>query len=98
MGAPSPEGFRKVGEVARKLVSAARPVSVDLRSDFPVGDCVATVLEAEGAAQLIWHRGEVGQLAGRALWNGFLTPGMGDELRRLAAQVDAALAALEKGR
>lgn len=82
------QGFRPVGRIAAQLVAAMS------RQDLPVGDCVASVLVAEGAAQLIWHRGEAGPLAGRALWNDFLSPGMGDQLRALAAAADAALARL----
>ncbi|RID91531.1 hypothetical protein D2N39_12570 [Gemmobacter lutimaris] len=82
-------GFRSIGSIAAQLVAVTR------RDDIPVGDCTATVLVAEGAAQLIWHRGVAGPLAGNALFNDFLAPGMGAQLRQLADAVDAAQALIE---
>lgn len=85
-------GFRSVGSIAAELVAFAR------RVDVQVGDCTATVLEAEGCAQVIWHRGEPGPLAGpAALWNDFLQPGVGAQLRVLADAVDAATARMDQG-
>lgn len=91
--------MQAVGKVAERMVRkiAAGMVRQDRRSDVLVGDVVATVLVAEGCAQLIWHRGEAGPLAGRALLNDFIGPGMGDQLRALADQVDAALVLLDGG-
>lgn len=83
MTAPS---FRSIGQIAAQLVA------VTSRDDLPVGDCTATVLVAEGAAQVIWHRGGPGLIAGQAFFNDFVSPGMGDQLRALAAAVDAASA------
>lgn len=83
-------GFRPIGSIAAQLVT------VTCRRDLPIGDCTATVLLAEGAAQLIWHRGEPGPLVGTGiLWNDFLAPGMGAQLRHLADAVDAAQALIE---
>lgn len=82
-------GFRSIGSIAAQLVAVTR------RDDISVGDCTATVLVAEGAAQLIWHRGAPGPLAGNALFNDFLAPGMGAQLRQLADAVDAAQALIE---
>ena len=91
--------MQAVGKVAERMVGklAVGMVRQDCRSDVLVGDVVATVLVAEGCAQVIWHRGEPGPLAGRALLNDFIGPGMGDQLRALADRVDAALALLDGG-
>ncbi|WP_444452551.1 hypothetical protein ACTTAI_16245 [Rhodobacter capsulatus] len=43
--------MKPIGKVAAKMV--ADRVSVARRVDLPVGDCVASVLEAEGAVQVI---------------------------------------------
>lgn len=80
------KGMRPIGQIAAEMVQALS------RTDVVVGDCTATVLVAEGTAQLIWHRGEPGMLAGQALFNDFLSPGFGDQLRALAAAADAAVA------
>ncbi|HEY0213730.1 MAG TPA: hypothetical protein VGC40_09110 [Paenirhodobacter sp.] len=62
------------------------------RVDLAVGSCAATVLEFEGAVQLIWHRGPPEAPLSGALFNDFTSPGMGDQLRALADAVDAATA------
>lgn len=71
---------------------AADPVVARVSVDIAVGDCVARVLLAEGVAQLIWHRAGAGPINGAALFNDFLTPAMGDQLRRLADAVDGVVA------
>lgn len=75
----------------------AAPVQVTRRVTLPVGDIAVTVLLAEGAGQIVLHRPGADRLAGAALVNAFLQPGMGDELRALATEVDAALAVLGEG-
>lgn len=91
--------MEQVGKVADRMVRkmAADMVRQDRRADVLVGDAVATVLVAEGCGQVIWHRGEAGPIAGRALMNDFIGPGMGDQLRALADHVDAAQALLDGG-
>ena len=91
--------MRAVGKVAGGLVRkvAAQMVRQESRADVLVGDAVATVLVAEGCGQVIWHRGEARPLAGQALMNDFIGPGMGDQLRALADHVDAAQALLDGG-
>lgn len=83
--------MRAVGKIAAQMVQQLS------RADVQVGDAVATVLVAEGCAQLIWHRGEARPLAGQALMNDFVTPDMAAQLRVLADQVDAAQALLGQG-
>lgn len=83
MSAP---GLRSIGQIAAQMVA------VTDRRDLPVGDCTVTVLIAEGSAQMIWHRGGPGLIAGQAFFNDFLSPGMGDQLRAVADAVDAAVA------
>ncbi len=83
------QGFRPIGKIAAQLVAQ------QCRSDLPVGDAWATVLVAEATAQVIWHRGAPGVLAGQSIWNDFIGPGMGDQLRALAAAVDRAGALIE---
>lgn len=78
------KGMQPIGKIAAEMVKSL------YRKDVSIGDCTATVLVAEGCAQLIWHRGEPGPLAGQALFNDFLSPGAGDQIRALAAAVDAA--------
>lgn len=84
--------MRAVGKIAAQMVQQLS------RADVQVGDAVATVLVAEGCAQLIWHRGEARPLAGQALMNDFVTPDMAAQLRVLADQVDAAQALLGQGK
>ena len=83
------QGFRPIGKIAAQLVAQRS------RADVQVGDAWATVLVAEAAAQVIWHRGAPGVLAGQSIWNDFIGPGMGDQLRALAAAVDRAEALIE---
>lgn len=83
--------MRPIGKIAADMVR------VTSRADVVIGDAVATVLVADGLGQLIWHRGEARPLAGQALMNDFLGPGMGDQLRALADHVDAAQALLDGG-
>lgn len=78
--------FRPIGKIAAQLVQQ------QMRVDLAVGDATATVLVAEGCGQLIWHRGAEGPIAPQAIFNDFLAPGMGDQLRALAGVVDAAAA------
>ncbi|SOC13844.1 hypothetical protein SAMN05877809_10724 [Rhodobacter sp. JA431] len=67
----------------------ATPLAVTRRTDLPVGDCVASVLEAEGAVQVIWGRfGPADELG--TLMNDFATDRMAGELRALADVVEAA--------
>jgi hypothetical protein len=83
---------KPIGKVAAKMVAAktrADRVAVTRRVDLPVGDCVASVLEAEGAVQLIWGRFDAAE-PGRALMNDFVTAEMAGQLRRLADAVEAA--------
>lgn len=77
----------------------AEMVRVAQRVALPVGDLWATVLVAEGCAQVIWHRfaPDGAPIGGRALMNEFLTDGHGDQLRTLAAAVDQAVALLKRG-
>lgn len=91
--------MQSLGKVAERMVRriGADMVRQDLRVDVLVGDAVATVLVAEGCGQLIWHRGEDRPLAGQALMNDFIGPGMGNQLRELADHLDAAVALLDGG-
>ncbi|MFC3059496.1 hypothetical protein [Paenirhodobacter populi] len=60
------------------------------RTDLVVGDCTATIFENDGSADLLWHRGPPGEPWSGPLFNDFIKPGMGDQLRALADAVDAA--------
>lgn len=80
--------MKPIGKVAAAKMRADR-VSVTRCVDLPVGDCVASVLEAEGAVQVIWGRFDAAE-PGRALMNDFVTAEMAGQLRRLADAVEAA--------
>lgn len=77
-------GFQSIGRIAAQMVT------VRSRVDLTVGDATVTVLVAEGTGQMIWHRGQPGALAGQAIFNDFIGPDLGDQLRALAAVVDQA--------
>lgn len=70
----------------------AQPATLSMRSDVAVGSATASVIIAEGAAQIVWHAGGLAPLAGRSWFNEFITPTTGAELRALADTVDQACA------
>lgn len=70
----------------------AAPARVSHRIDVPVGGCFASVIVAEGCPQIVWSRHAPAQLAGSCLFNDFITPNTGDQLRALARAIDDALA------
>lgn len=64
--------------------------TLTMRRDIRVGETTASVIIAEGAAQVVWHAGGPATLAGRSFFNDFVHPGMADQLRALADAVDEA--------
>ncbi|KEP68404.1 hypothetical protein DL1_11865 [Thioclava dalianensis] len=67
-------------------------IAVSGRADLPVGDCVATVLEGEGAVQVVWARFLDAAEPAKKLWNDFPGPDMPAQLRVLADALELALA------